>query len=72
MQRACNDQYGAQFGYVAKVRPPYNAYSWRCTKPWDLDSKGIDVNRECVVQYGAGAHAGLWNWRNPYTWFCQR
>ncbi|WP_208693244.1 hypothetical protein [Streptomyces sp. CB01881] len=49
----------------------HNAYSWRCTSPWGY-SVGIDVNKECVTQYGAGASAGLTDPRNPYTWFCRR
>jgi hypothetical protein len=71
MQRACNDQYGAVYGYVAKVMNQSDAYSWRCTKPWDT-TRGIDVNAACARQYGAGAWSGLRNRYNPYTWFCQR
>jgi len=71
MQRACNDQYGAHFGYRAEVRNQRDAYSWRCTKPWD-DRRGIDVNLACRTQYGWGAYAGLGSRYNPYSWYCQR
>ena len=70
MQRACNTQW-PPLGYVAKVLDQHNAYSWKCV-PNPGMSQGIDVNRECVTQYGAGAYAGLWDRYNPYTWFCQR
>lgn len=72
MQRACNTQYPSSWGLRAEVLDQRNAYSWRCTAPWDRSSYGIDVNRECVVQYGRGAHFGLRDARNPYSWFCQR
>jgi hypothetical protein len=74
MQQACAVQYPG-FGLRAVVQNQYNAYSWKCAQlpwwPWG-HAVGIDVNRECVTQYGPGAHAGLWNSYNPYTWFCQR
>jgi hypothetical protein len=70
MQRACDVQYPG-FGLRAVVQNQYNAYSWKCVSPWGYTA-GIDVNRECVTQYGPGAYAGLWNRYNPYTWFCQR
>lgn len=70
MQRACDTQNPAM-GLRAVVKDQHNAYSWRCVSPWGY-SVGIDVNRECVTQYGGGAYAGLWNWQNPYSWFCQR
>lgn len=74
MQRACSVQYPL-FGLRSVVVNPNDAYSWRCAQlpwwPWGY-TYGIDVNRECVTQYGPGAYAGLWNRYNPYTWFCQR
>ncbi|TYC70775.1 hypothetical protein EH183_33820 [Streptomyces sp. CB01881] len=70
MQRGCNTQYPG-YGLRAVVTDQHNAYSWRCTSPWGY-SVGIDVNKECVTQYGAGASAGLTDPRNPYTWFCRR
>lgn len=48
MQRACNKQYPA-FGLKAEVLDQRNAYSWRCTAPWD-NTRGIDVNATCVEQ----------------------
>jgi hypothetical protein len=71
MQRACNTQYPPVYGLRAEVLNQRNAFSWRCTAPWD-QTRGIDVNRECVTQYGGGAHAGLRDGRNPYSWYCQR
>ena len=71
MQRACDTQWPG-YGLTAHVNDPNNAYSWRCWAPWDHTSYGIDVNRECVTQYGAGAYAGLGSTTNPYSWFCQR
>ena len=70
MQRACNVQYPS-WGLRAVVQNQYNAYSWKCVASWGYTA-GIDVNRECVTQYGSGAYAGLWNKYNAYTWFCQR
>ena len=71
MQRACNTQYQG-FGLQAVVRDQRNAFSWRCAAPWDNSSYGIDVNRECVTQYGYGANAGLGSTSNPYSWYCKR
>jgi hypothetical protein len=72
MQRACNTQYPASWGLAAHVNDQNNAYSWRCWASWDHSTYGIDVNRECVTQYGAGAYAGLVSKYNPYSWYCQR
>jgi hypothetical protein len=71
MQRACTTQWPG-YGLTAHVNNPTDAYSWRCWAPWDHSSYGIDVNRECVTQYGGGAYAGLGNTRDPYSWYCQR
>lgn len=71
MQRACNDQYGASLGLLAEVTNQRDAFSWRCTAPFDR-TRGIDVNKACVTQYGRGAYAGLRDGRNPYSWYCQR
>lgn len=70
MQRACDTQYPG-FGLRAVVLDQHNAFSWRCAAPWD-NTRGIDVNRACANQYGAGAFAGLGSATNPYSWYCQR
>jgi hypothetical protein len=70
MQGACNNQYPGM-GLRAVVLDQRNAYSWVCTSPWGY-RQGIDVTRQCRVQYGWSAYAGLWDSRNPYSWFCQR
>jgi hypothetical protein len=70
MQRACDTQYTG-FGLRAVVTDQHNAFSWRCTAPWGY-SAGIDINRECVTQYGAGASSGLGSTSDPYSWYCQR
>jgi hypothetical protein len=70
MQRACNEQYPA-YGLRATVTDQHNAFSWRCTAPWGY-SAGIDVNRECVSQYGGGAYSVLLNASDPYSWRCGR
>jgi hypothetical protein len=71
MQRACDTQYPG-WGLRAEVIDQHNAYSWRCTVPWDRSSYGIDVNRECALQYDRSAYSGLRDAHNPYSWFCQR
>lgn len=71
MQRACNTQYPPAFGLKAVVISPYNAYSWRCAAPFDT-TRQIDVKSACINQYGQGAYQGLGDWRNPYSWYCQR
>jgi hypothetical protein len=70
MQGACNEQYPA-YGLRAVVTDQHNAFSWRCTSPWGY-SVGIDVNRECRVQYGSGAYSVLLNASDPYSWRCGR
>lgn len=70
MQRACNDQYGAGFGYLARPLNARDAFSWRCTKPWDT-RLGIDVNRACATQYGSGWSAGLRSRTDAYSWYCK-
>jgi hypothetical protein len=70
MQRACSTQQPAM-GLAAVVTNQRNAYSWQCKAPWGY-AVGIDVNRECVTQYGSGAFAGLGSSTNPYSWYCQR
>lgn len=68
MQRACDTQYPGR-GLRAVVTDGSNAYSWRCVG--GSFSGGINVNAECVTQYGQGAYAGLDNASNPYSWYCQ-
>jgi hypothetical protein len=68
MQRACDTQYPGR-GLRAVVTNWASAYSWQCVSAGF--SGGIDVNAECVTQYGQGAYAGLDNPGNPYTWYCQ-
>jgi hypothetical protein len=70
MQRACNEQ-NPGMGLAAVVTDAHNAYSWRCRAPWGY-SVGIDVNRECVSQYGGGAYGIAQNPSNPYSWVCVR
>lgn len=71
MQRACNTQYYDAFNYRAVLLDKNDAYSWRCVKDGDTSNR-IDMDRACVIQYGAGARAGLvYEW-DPHTWFCQR
>jgi len=73
MQRACSVQWKDFGPTTAIVRDQHNAYSWGCRSNyngWVLG--GIDVNRQCVYQYGLGAYAGLGSSTNPYSWFCQR
>lgn len=73
MQRGCSVQWAAYGATTAIVLDQYNAYSWRCRS--NLTAYilgGIDVNRECALQYGQGASAGLVSATNPYSWYCQR
>jgi hypothetical protein len=71
-QRACNTQYPSGWGLCAEVLDQRDAYSWRCGAPWNHSGYDIDVNRECVVQFGSDASSGLRDARNPYSSFCQR
>jgi hypothetical protein len=71
MQRACNTQYYDAFHFRAVVLDEHDAYSWRCVKDWDT-TNGIDFDGACLIQYGAGARAGLTFWWNPYSWYCLR
>jgi hypothetical protein len=73
MQRACSVQW-KHFGPVtAFVRDQRNAFSWTCKSNYTgVIVGGIDVNRQCVDQYGRGAYAGLGSTSNPYSWYCQR
>lgn len=73
MQRACSVQW-AHFGpTTAIVLDQRNAYSWKCRSNYTgVIVGGIDVNRQCVYQYGWGAYAGLGSTTNPYSWYCQR
>lgn len=71
MQRACNTQYYDAFHIRAVVLNEHDAYSWRCIKDADI-SNGIDFDLACIIQYGAGAHAGLTFWWNAYSWYCLR
>lgn len=71
MQRACNTQYPPSFGLKATVMNQRDAYSWRCTAPFD-STRQINVNAACANQYGGGAYQGLADARNPYSWYCQR
>jgi hypothetical protein len=70
MQAACNTQYPG-FGLTAKPLDTHNAYSWRCTAPWD-NTRGIDVNAACANQYGGGAYSHLLDPGNAYSWRCAR
>ena len=73
MQRACDTQYPPASRLRAEVLNQHDAFSWRCAAPQNRGPVyGINVNRECVVQYGRGAFAGLRNIHNPYSWFCRR
>ncbi|WP_427132031.1 hypothetical protein [Pseudarthrobacter sp. S9] len=71
MQRACNTQYYDAFHYRAEILNQYDAYSWRCVNDGDTTNK-IDVDLACMIQYGAGARAGLVYWWDPHSWYCQR
>lgn len=71
MQRACNTQYYDAFEIRAVILDQYDAYSWRCVLGSDT-SDGINVNQECVIEYGGGAYAGLVYWWDPHSWYCQR
>ena len=73
MQRACDTQYPPARRLRAEVLNQHDAFSWRCAAPQNRGPVyGINVNRECVVQYGRGAFAGFRDVHNPYSWFCRR
>lgn len=73
MQRACSVQWEHFGPTTAIVRDQRNAYSWLCRSNYTgVLVGGIDVNRQCVYQYGRGAYAGLGSTTNPYSWYCQR
>ena len=73
MQRACSVQWATYGPTTAVVRDQHNAYSWVCRSNYtSYILGGVNVNQECVLQYGSGAYAGLGSASNPYSWYCQR
>jgi hypothetical protein len=73
MQRACSVQWEHFGPTTAIVRDKNSAFSWRCKSKHTAYIVGdIDVNKQCVLQYGRGAYAGLGSRTNPYSWYCQR
>ena len=73
MQRACTVQWANYGPTTAIVLDQHNAYSWKCRSNYTgYILGGVDVNEECVLQYGSGAYSGLGSSTDPYSWYCQR
>jgi hypothetical protein len=52
-----------------------NVHSWRCVAYGSNGMYvfgGVDLNRQCVRQYGSGAYASYTNYNDPYSWKCYR
>lgn len=53
-----------------------NVMSWQCVARGSAGVTyvfgGVDMNKQCVRQYGAGAVAKYTNFNNPYSWYCTR
>ena len=55
-----------------------NVSGWRCQyvgagiPPVTYIWYNIDLNRECVVEFGSGAYARYFNFNDPYSWRCYR
>ena len=67
MGNACLTQYGS--GWHAEVRGS-TVMSWACVTSNSVPYP-IDVNRECRDEYGMAASATYYDYRNPYSWYCQ-
>jgi hypothetical protein len=66
-------------GYHAVVRPPRDAFSWRCSaNPGDPrlipKDQGVDMNQACRQQYPrvAGVYASWASRSDPGSWSCYR
>ncbi|MDQ2874392.1 MAG: hypothetical protein M3Y33_06145 [Actinomycetota bacterium] len=54
-----------------------NVTGWRCEYNGAVlhvvyYNYNINLNAQCGVQYGSGAHASYTNYSNPYSWGCYR
>ena len=68
LSMACYLQYPGQDAWAGFSNAD-NVYSWYC----DSNSGylgGININEECVYQYGPGAVALFYDYNNPYSWYC--
>lgn len=68
VQAACSQQFP---GSKAVVNPKANVYGWRCYGT-DHKAHGVNLNKQCVVQYGSGAVATYSDFNNPLSWHCRR
>jgi hypothetical protein len=69
MIAACAAQYPYVAGVTAKLSAP-NVYAWYCSSPSGINVGGIDVQQQCVAQYGQGAYALYSDYNNAYSWYC--
>jgi hypothetical protein len=74
---ACSNQLWIAPSATRAVLVANNTSGWRCqyvgaTFTWTWYGYNIDLNRQCVVQYGAGAYAKYLNFYDPYSWRCWR
>ena len=72
VQQACRNQ----FTRTDAVTVNNTVYGWRCrfygTNGNPIYISGIDLNKQCRVQYGSTATAGFLDYNNPYSWRCYR
>jgi hypothetical protein len=73
MNAACIAQYpnstvtGAYVDYSGNV----NVYDWYCSSDYGATSiGGINIDEQCVAQYGPGSVAQFSDYNDPYTWYC--
>jgi hypothetical protein len=74
---ACSNQLYIAPSATRAVLVTNNVSGWRCQYvgaviTWTWCSYNIDLNRQCAVQYGAGAYARYSNFYDPYSWRCWR
>lgn len=67
VQAACSHQFAGSKAVVANN----NVYGWVCVSQ-DGAVHGVNLNKQCAVQYGNGASATYSDFKNPYSWTCRR
>jgi hypothetical protein len=73
VQGACNNQWQES----TAVLIANNVFGWRCKYQEGLGGGevyygSINLNQQCVYQYGNGAYAAYSDYNNPYSWSCYR
>jgi hypothetical protein len=74
---ACINQLNIAPSAARAVLIANNISGWRCRYVGGVISVtytwyNINLNSQCVVQYGNGAYASYSNFNDPYSWRCYR